>query len=119
MGGTATNARLPKATSATLYSLGTFARNCFAASFAASSRVGDTSCASIDREMSIASTTVASCRGTRIFACGRAIPTMRNVSASRNRIGGIRRSLPGRRSIRFGTSARLAKRAAPALRRRS
>ena len=49
---------------------------------AASSRVGSTSSAFIERETSIASTTVASSRGTLTTACGRATPTTIAVSAT-------------------------------------
>ena len=88
VGGTATKARLPNATSATLYAFGTLARNAYAALRAASSRVGATSVAVIEREMSTASTTVADFRGTVRSAWGRAIPTTRAASASRSRASG-------------------------------
>ena len=53
-----------------------------AAARAASSRVGSTSSAFIERETSIARTTVASSRGTLTVACGRATPTIITPSAT-------------------------------------
>ena len=64
VGGIATFAREAKETTPTRNFSGTFSRNAFAAAVAASRRVGSTSSAFIERETSIARTTVASSRGT-------------------------------------------------------
>ena len=82
MGGSAEFAREANETTPILNFFGTFSTNALAACFAASSRVGSTSSAFIERETSIASTTVASSRGTLTTACGRATPTTIAVSAT-------------------------------------
>ena len=90
VGGTPTAARVANETTPTRNFSGTWTRNAFAATRAASSLVGSTSFAFIDRDTSIASTIVASSRGTLTVACGRATPTIMNTSAtSRSAVGGI------------------------------
>jgi hypothetical protein len=86
--GTPTAARVAKETTPTRYFSGTSARNVFAAARAASSRVGSTSFAFIERDTSIASTTVASSRGTLTVACGRATPKIIIPRPTRSRIRG-------------------------------
>jgi hypothetical protein len=68
VGATPTAARVANETTPTWNFSGTSSRNVFAAVLAASSRVGSTSFAFIDRETSIASTIVASSRGTLTVA---------------------------------------------------
>ena len=66
----------------------------------------------IERETSIASTIVASSRGTETVACGRATPTSIAESASRSSASGTWRRRPARRGTRFGSSAGFANRVA-------
>ena len=100
--------------SPTLYSFGHLREERLGgAARAAASRVGWTSCAVIERETSIASTTVASLRGTLTCACGRATPTISAASATRKSAERHeRRRRRARASTRFGSSAGVAKRAA-------
>jgi hypothetical protein len=60
------------------------------------------SSAFIDRELSMASMTVASSRGTLTVACGRATPTIIAASAASRTASGRNRSRPGARSTMFG-----------------
>ncbi len=62
---------------------GSSLRNTVAACSAASSLVGCTSVAFIEPDTSITSMTVACSLGTRVTACGRAIPSSSAASASR------------------------------------
>jgi hypothetical protein len=68
VGGTATTARDANETTPTRNVCGTFLRKASAAALAAPSRVGLTSVAFIDRDVSIARSTVASSRGTETVA---------------------------------------------------
>ena len=88
VGATPTAARVANETTPTRNFSGTSSRNVFAAMRAASRRVGSTSVAFIEREESIASTIVASSRGTLTVACGRATPTIMNTSATSSTSGG-------------------------------
>jgi hypothetical protein len=119
VGGTATTARDAKETTPTRKVCGTFWRKASAAALAAPSRVGLTSVAFIDRDVSMASSTVASSRGTETVACGRATPTTIAASATRRIASGRCRRQPGERSTTPGSSAGLPKRAAYDRRRRS
>jgi hypothetical protein len=58
--------------------------------------------APIEREVSIASITVASSRLTLTVACGRATPTSNAASAVRRIATGMYRRRPGKRSTRLG-----------------
>ena len=104
VGGIAAFAREANETTPTRNFSGTFARNAFAATFAAPRRVGSTSSAFIERETSRARTTVASSRGTLTTACGLATPTIIAVRAARRIASGRYRSFPGARSITLGRS---------------
>ena len=86
--------------------------------FAASMRLGRTSSAAIEREVSMAIMIVASLRGTDISAFGLASPTSNAVSAMRRIAGGTWRRRPGSRSTTLGRSGGDAKRAATRDRRR-
>ena len=88
VGGTATTARVANETTPTWNFFGTSSRNVFAAIRAASRRVGWTSVAFIERETSMASTIVASSRGTVTVACGRATPTIMSARATSRTSGG-------------------------------
>ncbi len=66
VGGTTTWAVAAKLTSATLKRSGSSRVNCTAASWAARSRLGFTSVATMERETSMAITTVARSRGTSV-----------------------------------------------------
>ena len=61
------------------------------------------SVAPIEREVSIASITVASSRLTLTVACGRATPTISAASAASRIAIGMYRRRPGKRSTRFGS----------------
>ena len=78
-----------------------------------------TSCAVIERDTSIASTTVASLRGMLTWACGRAAPMMSATRAASRIPSGIVRRRPGRPETRFGMSAGVENAAAWVSRRRS
>ena len=119
VGGRATVARVPNETIPTRNFFGTCARNTVAAACAACSRVGATSFASIERDVSTASTTVASSLFTVTVAWGRATPTTRVASPTSRIARGRWRRRPGERSTTFGRSARLEKRTARRARRRS
>jgi hypothetical protein len=71
-----------------LYVLGTLARKASPALRAASSLDGRTSFAVIERETSIASTTVASFRGIDRWVCGRAAPRIIAMSATKKSVSG-------------------------------
>jgi hypothetical protein len=88
VGATPTAARVANETTPTRNFSGTSSRKVFAAVLAASRRVGSTSFAFIERETSIASTIVASSRGTLTVACGRATPTIRKTRATSMISGG-------------------------------
>ena len=88
VGGTIAIARALNETSPTRYFSGTSATNSRTARRAATSRVGGTSFDRIESETSIASTIVASSRGTETVACGRATPTSIVESASRSSASG-------------------------------
>ncbi len=105
VGGIPTAARVANETTPTRNFSGTFVRNAFAAPRAASRRVGATSFAFIERETSIASTTVASSRLTSTVACGLATPRTIAVKPSSARISGMWRLRPGFRSTTAGSSA--------------
>ena len=98
---------------------GILATNSSAALTAARMRLGFTSVACIERDVSIASITVASSRGTVTVACGRATPTTIAASPMSSTSSGRWRSRPGPRRTTFGSSAGLAKRAPKRPRRRS
>ena len=119
VGGTPTAALLANETTPTRNFSGTWTRNASAAARAASSRVGSTSSAFIERETSMARITVASSRGTLTVACGRATPTIIAASPSRRIASGRKRSFPGSRSITFGSRAGFPNAACEAVRRRS
>ena len=70
VGGILMSAVAAKDTSATLKLSGSESTNSLAPSFAASSLVGVTSVAIIERDTSMTTTTVARSRGTRVIACG-------------------------------------------------
>jgi hypothetical protein len=88
VGTTPTTARVAKETTPTRYFSGTSPRNALAAFRAASSRVGSTSSAFIEREASMARTTVASSRLTLTVAWGRATPRTITVSPRSMRMSG-------------------------------
>jgi hypothetical protein len=85
---------------------------------AASSRVGGTSVAVIDAELSIVKTTVASSRGTATTVCGLAIATIRAASEASASAAGTWRRRPGEASTTLARRSRLVKRAAYLIRRR-
>lgn len=89
-----------------------------AASFAAASRVGGTSVAIIEPETSIASTTLASSRGTAIVVSGRASATSSAARAASAKNGGRCRRQPGERSTTFESRSRFVNRIAYFTRRR-
>jgi HAMP domain-containing protein len=97
---------------------GTMSTRRFAAFSAAARRLGLMSVAPIEREVSIASMTVASSRLTLTVACGLATPTIRAASAARRIATGMYRRRPGKRSTRLGISPGEAQRSAYLLRRR-
>ena len=119
VGATPTAARVANDTTPTRNFSGTSSRNVFAATRAASRRVGSTSVAFIDRDTSSASTIVASSRGTLTVAWGRATPTIMNTSATSSVSGGRYRKRPGLRSTTFGSRSGLPNSACEATRRRS
>src|SRR5439155_25576447 len=86
--------------------------NSFAASLAASIRLGETSVACMDSETSIAITTVARSRGTFTDVVGLAIPTVSVASASSSTANARCRRQPGRRGTRLPSSAVLVNRTA-------
>ena len=99
---------------------GATSRNARAAASAAASRDGWTSVAAIEREVSIASTTVASSRGTESVARGRATPTMsaRQRDEREQRAAGsrrIRRGAGDEAATSAGVPEARALRLAPAL----
>jgi hypothetical protein len=81
-------ARRAKDTTPTWNFEGRSSRNDLAAFLAASMRVGGTSTASIERDESIASTTVARSRGTLIARCGRATARINTARPNRYRARG-------------------------------
>jgi hypothetical protein len=109
---------LEKDTSPTRKRSGRRSRNDDAADFAASSRVGGTSVAVIDAELSIVRTTVALSRGTATTVCGLAIATMRAASAASASSAGRWRRRPGDASTTLASRSRFVKRAAYLIRRR-
>lgn len=82
VGGTMTAAVPEKATSDTLKPRGSRSTNPWAAVLAASSRLGSTSTASIERDTSMASTTVARSRGTLTLPFGCANATVSEARLS-------------------------------------
>ena len=112
VGGNATYARPAKPTIAKRYFDGSWSRNARASRRAASSRVGLTSSALIDSDVSMTRIAVASSRLTLIIACGRATPTTIAASAiSRTASGRCRRQW-GDASTMFGSRPGVVKRAA-------
>jgi hypothetical protein len=97
---------------------GSLSRNVEAADLAASRRVGATSVAVIEAELSIVSSTVASSRGTATTACGLAIATTSAASADTASSAGTWRRLPGDASTTLARRSRFVKRAAYLIRRR-
>lgn len=89
-----------------------------AAREAASSRLGSTSVASIDRETSTATTTVARSRGTRTSASGRPAARASSTKDSSSSEAGRWRRQRGRRGTSRSSIGSEAKRTAYALRRR-
>ena len=88
VGGAATAGSPAKAISPICSRSGTLSRNSRTAAVAAPMRDGLTSFASIDRDTSTTRITVARSFGTSVVRCGRATPTHRAATASRNRTGG-------------------------------
>ncbi len=84
------------------------AMNAFAASCAATRRLGCTSVARMLPETSIARMTVRCCEGSVTTAVGRAVASRSSVSARRNSDGGTWRRHPGPRPIASRTSGRFA-----------
>jgi len=102
-----------KAIAPTRSSSGTCSRNVRADAFAAVSRSGSTSSASIERDTSVTSTIVARSSGTATVVSGRAVATTSAASASRNSAGGrLRRSMPEPRGATAATVAAPGKRTA-------
>ena len=79
-----------------------------AAARAAAMRLGVTSFAFIEFDVSTTMTTVVSFWSLGRLACGRATPTSSRLSASSSSAGGTWRRQPGRRGMRFGHRAGLA-----------
>jgi hypothetical protein len=109
---------LENETSPTRKRSGSWSRNDDDADFAASSRVGGTSVAVIEAELSMVRRTVASSRGTATTACGLAMATMSAASAASANAAGMWRLRPGDASTTFASRSRLVKRAAYLIRRR-
>ncbi len=84
--------------------------NWVAADWAASSRVGVTSVASMDSDTSITSITVARLRGTRSSAVGPASDTVSRISDTSSTAAGTCFHQPWRRGATFSSSDRLVKR---------
>jgi hypothetical protein len=93
--------------------LGCSAMNRFAASCDATSRLGATSSAPIEPEISIARITVDRAALSVTSAAGRAVATINTASARRNSAGGTCRRQPSDLPIAALIIARLAKRTAP------
>ena len=95
-----------KVTSATLNVSGSMSTNSLAACWAASIRLGDTSCERIERETSIVTTTVARSRGTGVSAVGWAKATTKDDIANsdettdRWRLSGESRGITKSRRVR-------------------
>ncbi len=119
VGGEETTALVPIATTATRKRSGMLDRNVEAAARAATIREGSTSAASIEREMSTASTIVASSRFVVSVASGRATPTSMAARAASRTASGISRRARGGRGAIPGSSWALAKRSVTRPRRRS
>jgi hypothetical protein len=84
--------------------------NCLAASSAATRRLGATSVARIDCDMSITSITTARLRGIRTSWVGPAMATVNNVSDATNRMAGRCRQRVDRFGATLSSSSMLAKR---------
>ena len=110
--GATTLAWVAKSTTPTRYLAGSWSANFSATCLTTSSRLGRRSTASIEREVSIAITIVAFSRLTVTSARGRAAPTSIVVRPTSSSATGTWRRQPGLRSITFGSSAGLVKRAA-------
>ena len=80
--GSTVEAACANETMPTRYPFGRLSRKRRVVRCATARRLGGTSVATIEREVSIASTTVASSRSTETFACGRARPVASAASAS-------------------------------------
>jgi hypothetical protein len=119
VGGDEITARVPIATIATRKRSGIRDRKLVAAARAATIREGSTSFASIEREMSTASTMVASSRLVVTVASGRATPTSIAARAASSTASGSSRRARGGRGAIPGSSGALAKRRVTRLRRRS
>ena len=118
VGGATSWAREAKATTATRYFSGNSARKRRAEACATASLVGRRSFAPIEREVSIAITTVASSERTESVACGRAKPSRKLATASSRIATGRCLRQPGTLSTTLGRSAGWTKAAASASRRR-
>ena len=117
--GSARTAVVPeKVTTPTLKVSGSPSTNVAAAARAASSRFGATSVASIERETSIATMTVARSWGTRMSISGRAVATARVTRARTKAAAGACRRHPGRSGATESSIGREAKRTAYRCRRR-
>ncbi len=81
--------------------------NSFAATFAASSRLGSTSVAFIDSDTSIVSITVARLRGIRCSAVGPVSATVSRISATPSSAGGTCFHQPCRREATRSSTSRL------------
>ena len=106
VGGAITCTSPANVTIPTRYFGGIWSRNSPTADLAASSLVGLTSSASIEPELSIASTTVACSRCTVTFTCGRASPSAAAASASRKSAGGTQRRHEPVRSTTLASTSR-------------
>jgi len=91
----------------------------WACAWAAASRVGATSSAVIDAEVSRVRTTVARCLGVRTSQVGRAKPSTRTTSAPSSAIAGTCRCHPGRRGATEANRSTLVNRTAAWRRLRS
>ena len=118
VGSSSTCTELENDTSPTRKRSGSWSRNDEAADFAASRRVGATSVAVIEAELSIVRTTVASSRGTATTAWGLAIATISAARAASANTAGMWRRRPGEASTMFASRSRFVNRAAYLIQRR-